>query len=763
MRAHRRVSLVFVGLALAATSSFAAEKSIVGRTVENFALKDFRGQPHQLADVADKKLIVLAVLGTECPLAKLYGPRLAQLAADYEPKGVAFLGLSPNQQDSVTELAAYARVHNIHFPLLKDLGNVVADQIGATRTPEVFVLDGERKVVYAGRIDDQYGFEPSGVGYQLDAPKRRDLAEALDELLAGKPVSQPEITAQGCLIGRVRTPDPASKVTFNEVAVVLNKNCVECHRAGQLAPFSLSKYDEVVGWADMIVEVIDQGRMPPWHADPKFGKFVNDCRLSDAERDVIHQWVAAGAPEGDPSKLPPAPTFVEGWQIGQPDQIIYMRDEPFDVPAEGTVPYQSFVVDPGWTEDKWIKAIEPKAGNPAVVHHVVMFLVPPEGPKTGATSRLRTDWLASFAPGLRMPILPDHLARFVPKGSKLLFQMHYTPNGVAQSDRSYLGVVFADPQKVQKEVAVKNAGNFTFRIPAGADHHEVESTFAFREDSLLISLSPHMHVRGKDFVYNAVMPDGTVETLLSVPRYDFAWQTTYILSEPKLMPKGSKLHCVAHFDNSENNLNNPDPTVEVRWGEQTWEEMMFGWFEMALVDQDLTKPQPPRKSRVEEFQKLAEAGGAIMDEQLKQVAAKGLEKDEDFKFFAYYLKDLVPQIDRVCITTVADGNLRAKHVEEIDGLKTTLRTTNTVIKAEGQMLAEVLGAEKPVVVEDLSTAKGSVVARMHNKGVQSSLHIPATLGGQKVTVNFWSTEPKGFPPAAVALLEQVVQDLVRGR
>ena len=763
MRSLWRFSLAAILLAVIATNSLAAEKSIIGRPIDNFSLKDFRGQPHALADVSDKKLVVLAVLGTECPLAKLYGPRLAHLAAEFEPQGVAFFGLSSNQQDSVTELASYARVHGINFPLLKDLGNAVADKIGATRTPEVFVLDADRKVVYAGRIDDQYGFEPSGVGYQLDKPKRRDLAEALNELLAGKPVSQPEIAAQGCLIGRVRTPDPKSKVTFNEVAAVLNKNCVECHRQGQLAPFTLTNYEEVVGWADMIVEVVDQGRMPPWHADPKFGKFVNDCRLSDADRDVIHQWVAAGAPQGDPSKLPPMPTFTEGWQIGKPDQIIYMRDEEYMVPAEGTVPYQSFVVDPGWTEDKWIKAIEPKAGNPAVVHHVVMFLVPPEGPKTGATGRLRTDWLASFAPGLRVPILPDHLARFVPKGSKLLFQMHYTPNGVAQPDRSYLGVVFADPKKVQKEVAVKNAGSFTFKIPPGADHHEVESTFAFREDSLLISLSPHMHLRGKDFVYNAVMPDGKVETLLSVPRYDFAWQTTYILSEPKLMPKGSKLHCVAHFDNSENNLINPDPSVEVRWGEQTWEEMMFGWFEMALVDQDLTKPQPPRKSRVEEFAKLASAGGAVMDDQLQQVCAKGLDKDEDFKFFSYYLKDVVPQIDRVCITTVEDGNLKAKHVEELDGLKTTLRSSNTVVKAEGQMLAEVLGAEKPVVFDDLSTAKGSIVERMQKKGVQSSLHIPVTLGGQKMTVNFWSTEPKGFPPAAVTLLEQVVQKLVQGR
>ena len=220
---------------------------------------------------------------------------------------------------------------------------------------------------------------------------------------------------------------------------------------------------------------------------------------------------------------------------------------------------------------------------------------------------------------------------------------------------------------------------------------------------------------------------------------------------------------MAHFDNSEDNLNNPDPNIEVRWGEQTWEEMMFGWFEMALVDQDLTKPQPPRKSRVEEFLKLANAGGAVMDEQLKQVAAKGLDKAEDFKFVVYYLQDLVPQIDRVCITCVEGDNLRARYVEEIDGLRTTLRSTNTVVKAEGQMLADVIGTEQPVVFDDLKTAKGSIVERMTRKGVSSSLHIPVTIDGAKMTVNFWSTEPKAFPPAAVKLLEQVTARLIEGR
>jgi peroxiredoxin/mono/diheme cytochrome c family protein len=597
MMKHRAIpAVVVVGLWLTAMSLAASgEPSALGTKVDGFELSDAYGKEHRLADYADRPLVVLAFVGTDCPLAKLYAPRLAALAKKYELSKVAFLGIDSNAQDNMTELRNFASVHGIEFPLLKDLGNKLADQLRVARTPTVYVLDSQRVIRYEGRIDDQYGVQSTQSGkpvsYQLPAARRIDLAIALDELLAGRSVSVAHTDASGCLIGRAKHATAAGDVTYsNQIARLFNKHCVSCHRPGQIGPFTLSSYDDAAGWAEMIAEVVDQRRMPPWHADPKHGKFANDARLGDEEKQLIGRWVAAGAPEGNPNDLPEPPKFTEGWMIPEPDQVVSMP-KPFKVKAEGTVDYQNFVVDPGWTEDKWVTAMEPRPGNPAVVHHIVMYIVPPRGVSKYFSADLpktQLDWFASFSPGFRQPVLPEGTARFIPAGSKLIFQMHYTPNGSEQSDQSSVGIKFADPKTVKREIAVQHSGEHDFVIPPHADNHEVRSSYTFEHDSLLRSVSPHMHLRGKDFSYTLTYPDGKEETILKVPQYDFGWQTTYTLAEPKRVPKGAKLHCVAHFDNSENNLNNPDPTKEVRYGPQTWEEMCYGWFEICLADQDLS-------------------------------------------------------------------------------------------------------------------------------------------------------------------------------
>ncbi|MBX3415022.1 MAG: redoxin domain-containing protein [Pirellulales bacterium] len=734
----------------------AAEASHIGLQAPAFELRDYRGKVHKLDDYQESDILVLAFLGNDCPLAKLYSPRLAQLATEFAPRGVTFLGVNSNRQDAVSEIAAHARDHGIEFPILKDVGNVLADQLQAERTPEVFVLDRERKVRYHGRIDDQYGFQPNGIAYHLAAPRSRDLANALGELLDGKQVTVPEKDAPGCLIGRTRQPSAASDVTYaNQIARIMNANCVFCHRDGQIAPFPLTTYEEVVGWAEMIGEVVETQRMPPWHADPRHGDFVNDARLADEDKDLIARWVAAGAPEGNRSELPEPPQFAEGWMMPEPDEIIYMDEKPYTVPAEGTVPYERFVIDPGWQEDRWISAIEPRPGNPSVVHHIVMYIMPPKGPKKGAAGKLRNDWLAAYAPGLRPQVLPEGWARYFPAGAKLIFELHYTPNGVEQTDRSYLGIKFANPASVKREVATKQAGNFTFKIPPHADNHEVKSEFEFREDSILWSVSPHMHVRGKDFLYELLYPDGKRETVLSVPNYDFGWQTTYVFKEPKILPRGTVMHCTAHFDNSEHNLNNPDPSKEVRWGEQTWEEMMFGWFEMALVDQDLTKPQPPPVARSEEFRTRWAHEAPQLDQQTRESSYRALAKDEEFRFFSYFVAQTAPQLDRVCVTYVEEDKLRPFVVTEINEFETTLRNAANVMKADGQALAAAAAGDEVVVYDDLTQAPGSIMSRMVRKGVQSSMHVPVTVRGKRGTVNFWSSEPDAFPPQAVEYLSEV--------
>lgn len=739
-------------------------RSSLGQTVADFTLQDARGKSHSLAEYADKNVVVLAFLGTECPLAKLYAPRLESLAKDYGAKGIAFLALNSNVQDSVTEMLHFERVHGVSFPVLKDLGNVVADKLGAERTPEVFVLDKDRVIRYRGRIDDQFGFDALGRAYQRSAPTKQELVAALDAILASQPIPEPETKVAGCLIGRVRTPNPDSAVTFTkDIAPILNQHCVACHRPGQIGPFALTAYSEVAGWAEMIHEVVTERRMPPWHADPQFGHFVNDARLPEQDLKLITQWVENGAPEGDPKDLPAPPSFAEGWMIPEPDQVIYMSDKPFTVPAEGTVEYQRFIVDPGWTEDKWIKAIEPRPGNLAVVHHIIVYVRPPSGPNTGPAGRLRADWLGAFAPGLRQEVLPDELARYVPAGSKFIIELHYTPNGTEQEDLSYVGFKFADPKKVKKELVVKNAGNFTFKIPPQAKDYQVESIYKFTADSMLHSLSPHMHLRGKSFRYDAVQPDGKRETLLWVPKYDFGWQTTYQLKEPILMPKGSSLQCVAWFDNSSDNLANPDPSAEVTWGEQTWEEMMFGWFEMMLVDQDLTKPQPPPVSRVKEFLASVEVDGTQIDQQLRDMARDSLKDPQKFELLAYYLRNSVPQVDRVCVTYVDNGKLRLRNIQEVHGMKTFFRSASTRMNAAGEELADAINSPRPVVFDNFAKANGPILKKLASGGMKSSVHIPVQIDGKPMTVNFWSTDDDAFPPAAVEILAETARWMTHGK
>lgn len=732
----------------------AEDSDRIGRKVEDFTLRDFRGKEHSLAELKDARLVVLAFVGTECPLAKLYAPRLVELAKEYQGKGVAFWGISSNSQDSITELASFARVNGIEFPILKDAGNKIADALGAQRTPEVFLLDENRTVRYWGRIDDQYGFTDAGAAYQLSKARRRDLAIAIDELLAGKAIRKSVTKVNGCWIGRVRTPKSDSDVTYsNQIARILNDRCVSCHRPGQIAPFPLRTYEETVGWAEMIREVVTENRMPPWHADPAYGRFENDCRLSDEQKNLFVRWVENGAPEGDPKQLPPPPTFTDGWMIDKPEQVVWMPEE-YTVPAEGTVEYQRFVIDPGWTEDKWIRSIECRPGNPSVVHHIIVYLRPPNTPRTSGAGRLTTDWLAAYAPGLRVPDLPEDMARYAPAGSTLIFEVHYTPNGVSQKDKSYCGFVFADPKKVKREVAVKNAGSFDFVIPPHANNHRVESSYHFRDETMLISVSPHMHLRGKDFRYDLIYPDGKKETILWVPRYDFGWQTTYTFTEPMKLPKGTKMHCVAHFDNSADNLANPDPSAEVRWGEQTWEEMMFGWFEMALVNQDLTKPLSERTSRTKEF--LASAATLPKrDAQLDHLASQCLDSQEHFGRFSFVLRDIVPQVDRVCVTYVDSGGLRLLYSEDIGGVRTSFRSSSTVMSTDGQSLADAARAESPVVHDDINKAGGSVMRRMFSRGIRSSLHVPIKVKGKPATLNFWSAEPGAFPKPAVDVLSHV--------
>jgi peroxiredoxin len=563
----------------------------IGAAIEDFTVRDYRGAERRLSDWRDSPLVLVAFLGVDCPLAKRYGRRLGEIEREFHPR-VAVLGINANQHDTLRDIARYARQNEIGFPLLKDSDNRIADHFGATRTPEVFLLDGERRLRYRGRIDDQYG-----IGTQRPAPTRRDLAEAIADLLAGKEVRRPVTTPVGCIIDRLDRAAGTGRVTWTrDIAPLLQKHCIICHRAGQVAPFALTTYKQARGWAETIREVVREGRMPPWHASPEHGRFANDPRLSERDKRLIGEWVQAGCPEGDPADLPPAPVFAEGWNIPEPDLVVSMS-RTFRVPADGVVDYQYFEVDPGFHEDRWVQAAEIRPGNRAVVHHCTVFLKPPDTDEAKVAGKLGSYCLAAMAPGTPPLLLPDGMAKRIPAGWRLLFVVHYTPVGTVQEDRTRIGLVFADPKKVKKEVATHLLYDEGLVIPPHAANHCVEKSWQAPADVLLLAMFPHMHLRGQSFRYEAVYPDGKSEVLLEVPRYDFNWQHRYVLAEPKRLPAGTRVRCVARYDNSVANPNNPDPSATVRAGKQTTDEMFNGYFEWALADEDLTQPAPAEAFR----------------------------------------------------------------------------------------------------------------------------------------------------------------------
>jgi hypothetical protein len=393
------------------------------------------------------------------------------------------------------------------------------------------------------------------------------------------------VTAVG--ISRSSAGNNAAPTFTKDVAPIFFKNCAECHRPGEVAPMSLMNFKEVRPWAKSIREKVVSREMPPWHADPAHGAWSNDKRMSQKEIDTITAWVDGGAMEGDPKDMPAAPKFAKGWQIGEPD-ITFQMPEEFTVPAEGAVPYMYFTVPTNFTEDKYIAAMEARAGDLSVVHHIVVYVRDPKE-KASRKQDIGTGLLGALSPGNTPFIASPGTAKLIKAGSNLVFQMHYTPSGKVTKDRSIIGLKFAK-SPVNKVITTTAAWDARFEIPPNAQNHEVRAYYNVEEDIDIISLMPHMHLRGKDYTYIAHYPDGRQEILLSVPRYDFGWQVYYYPVKPLRMPKGTKIETIAHYDNSTRNAQNPDPSKPVHFGEQTWEEMMNGFFDFVPANQGAGKP-----------------------------------------------------------------------------------------------------------------------------------------------------------------------------
>ncbi len=391
--------------------------------------------------------------------------------------------------------------------------------------------------------------------------------------------------AAAVILAGFATSASADTTYSKDVAPLLFKSCVECHRPGAMAPMSLMTYSDVRPWARAIKQRVSRREMPPWGADPAHGKFSNDISLKQSEIDLIAAWVDAGAPEGNRADLPEAPKFTDGWSIGQPD-LVFKMVKPFKVPADGVVPYQYITVPTNLKEDIWIRGVELRPTDRRVVHHIITDLVEGNGQPADGEPKLTRDrtrreigGVGGLVPGRLYGTYEEGVARKIPAGADIVLQMHYTTIGEAITDQTEIGVVLAKepPTKLRVEGGGQLLNN-SFAIPPGAANHEVTQQRTFDRDTYLTNVYPHMLVRVKDVTYKIIYPDGREKIVLHVPKYDFNWQTSYRLAEPELMPKGSTLKVIAHFDNSANNKYNPDPTATVRWGEQTWEEMMIGYY-----------------------------------------------------------------------------------------------------------------------------------------------------------------------------------------
>jgi Copper type II ascorbate-dependent monooxygenase, C-terminal domain len=406
-------------------------------------------------------------------------------------------------------------------------------------------------------------------------------------------------------------PKPASNVpTYTkDVAPILFRNCTTCHRPGEIAPMSLLTYQDARPWAKAIRDEVADRSMPPWHADAPHGTFLNERGLTDAERETLIRWAGGGAPQGDPNDMPKTPEYEPGWAMGKPDAVFEMQED-YKVPADGVVQYEYFYIPTNFTEPKWVKAVEVRPGNRALVHHVLVYYrAKPDLQRTPvlrpnpAISRLPKDTsgqrpqredlppprvLATYAPGTNPQVTPDGTAFRLEPGGVIELQMHYTTNGEAGTDRTRIGFKFAD-EPSPREVRPSHFLNAAFTLPAGAGDVAVDADVEFLQDATVWGLFPHTHLRGKKWEYKLVLPDGTTKTILSVPKYDFNWQTYYMFKEPLQVPKGAKIISTAWYDNSAANLSNPDSKVDVKWGDQTWEEMQY----TGIMFSPVKPPIPP--------------------------------------------------------------------------------------------------------------------------------------------------------------------------
>ncbi len=554
----------------------------VGRMIPALTGKTLAGAEWNSAEeLKGKKGIAFAVTSSSCPLSKKFAPTLAALEKEFAAKGIAFVYLAPIESDSVEDLKELAAGAGFNGPILK--GTELPAALGVRTTTEFLLVDSKSSVSYRGAVDDQYG-----LNYSTDAPKHTYAKDALTALLAGKEPVFRATTAPGCELDLKPAKAAVEKVEFNNrISRIIQQNCQDCHRKGGAGPFVLETSKDVTSHKAVIKKVIEGGTMPPWNAEPEKAKshvktFKNDRSIPEQDKADLFAWFEAGAPEGNAADAPLPRPYSTDWVIGKPDLVLQLPKE-IQVKATGVMEYIEVIVDTELAEDKYVVAAEIQPSDKSVVHHVLCFALPPkkpgefEVPKRGEGQ----GYFAAYVPGNSHQILPDGFGRKLQKGARIKFQLHFTPNGKATTDQCKVAFKFAEKPPAN-EIRVFPLGNPKIEIPPGDSNHKEIAEYKLPIDANVTAFSPHMHVRGKAAKYEAELPNGDIKELLMVPHYDFNWQLRYELAEPAVFPKGTILRYTAWYDNSDGNPSNPNPKKTVKWGDQTYDEMMLGYIEFYM-------------------------------------------------------------------------------------------------------------------------------------------------------------------------------------
>ncbi len=547
----------------------------VGRLIPDLALHDIANKEVQLGG----STTVLALFSPVCPISRKLGPELARLEKDCAAGGITFLLVNTLPSANADTISKFLTTHELACRVINDTGGALQRALNATTTTEAFLLDAARTLVYRGAVNDQYG-----LGYAKDAPARAYLRDALTDIAAARPVKYAATTAPGCALdlptgeNTAATASAATITYHNEIARIMQANCVECHHRDGLAPFALETMEDVLDNAGMIKKQIQRGAMPPWFAAaPPQGHdspWANDRSLSARDKTDLLAWLDGDRATGDPKDAPLPRRFEDEWTIGKPDYIVQLP-EPVRIKAEGIMPYKYVIAETTLTEDKWVQGYEIIPTGRSVVHHVI---VQAHEPAPAPIHDSDEGYWAAYVPGNASKVYPPGFARKLPAGARVSFQIHYTPNGRATQDQLRMGLIFAKepPRYAVRTLAMSQT---KLDIPPGAAHHIETVSRKLPADVTVMGYVAHMHVRGKSFKYEITLPDGSTDTLLDIPRYDFNWQLRYDCKQARTLPRGSTVTLTAVFDNSASNPANPDPSQRVRWGEQTHDEMMIGYFE----------------------------------------------------------------------------------------------------------------------------------------------------------------------------------------